>query len=122
MKADVSNRSDIDKVVSLFYEKVKTDKVIGFFFSDVVVIDWEKHIPLMCSFWENILFHTGDYEGDPLTSHREIHRKYTTRPKHFKRWLKLFGQTIDELYMGKNAEKMKAHATGIAVVMQEKMR
>lgn len=121
MKTDVLSRDDIEKIVGSFYDKVKSDEVIGFFFSRVVEIDWNRHLPLMCAFWENILFYTGEYEGDPLAAHLNISRKYPTSSEHFERWLQLFAQSVDELYQGENAEKMKRHARGISTVMQGKI-
>jgi hemoglobin len=121
MKKDLQSKSDIEKVVITFYDRVKTDKKIGLFFTEVIKLDWDAHIVQMCSFWENVLLHTGDYKGNPLDTHRKIHKKYETKKVHFKRWLELFDTTVSEFYEGENASKMKSHARGIAVVMQEKM-
>lgn len=117
MKKDIHTRSDIEKVVILFYDKVKKDKEIGFFFTQVVKINWEKHLPVMISFWEGVLFFTGNYDGDPLTAHRNVHQKYHTDVQHFQRWLALFVESVDELYTGAKAEAMKEHARKIAAVM-----
>ncbi len=117
MKKDIQDRSDIERVVTLFYDKVKNDKEIGFFFTQVVKINWETHLPVMCSFWENVLFFTGNYDGDPLTTHRNVHQKYRTGATHFQRWLALFVQSVDDLYEGAKAEAMKEHARKIAAVM-----
>lgn len=121
MKKDIINRKDIEKIVDLFYTKVKKDDMLGHFFSEVIAINWEKHLPIMCAFWENVLFYTGDYEGDPLTTHRKIYQKHPTQPEHFERWLSLFEQSIDELFEGGNATKMKSHAKGIAAIMQKRV-
>ena len=50
MKKDLTDLTDIEKVVTLFYEKVKADDIIGFFFSEVIPIDWPSHLTLMCAF------------------------------------------------------------------------
>lgn len=121
MKPDISTRSDIKKLITLFYDKVKTDPEIGFFFSEVININWQEHLPLMCRFWENVLFHTGDYEGNPLEAHRNLHTKHPTSTKHFRRWIQLFNSTIDAYFSGANAEKMKQHAQAIAQIMQQKI-
>ncbi len=121
MKPDISNKDNIKTVVDAFYQKVKTDKVIGFFFSEVVTVDWEKHLPKMCAFWENILFFTGEYEGNPIATHRQINQQYVTKPEHFQRWMQLFDATIDELFAGSNANKMKKHSKAIASVMMQKI-
>ncbi len=121
MKTDIRNKEDIEVVVRHFYQKVKTDAVISTFFSDTMVPDWDKHINKMCTFWENILFYTGEYKGDPLATHRNIHRQQTTNKTHFDAWLQLFNLSVDDYFSGPNAEKMKHHANGIASVMQLKI-
>ena len=84
-------------------------------------VDWERHLRLMGDFWENVLFYTGDYDGDPLTAHRRVNALKPTQPGHFEKWLRLFTGSVDQLYKGKNASKMKKHASGIAAVMQERV-
>ena len=61
MKKDISNNKDIEKLVNLFYEKVKKDTTIAPFFLDD--FDWDKHLKIMYKFWENVLFYTGNYNG-----------------------------------------------------------
>ncbi|MCO6461217.1 MAG: group III truncated hemoglobin [Saprospiraceae bacterium] len=119
MKRDISSLEDIENIIRIFYERVRSDNEIGFFFTEVVQINWERHIPNMCSFWESVLFYSGDYSGNPLSAHRAIHKKYNTQPNHFKKWLYLFNAVIDNDYSGPNAEKMKHHARSIALVMQK---
>ena len=50
MKPDVLSRSDIERIIQQFYDKIKVDEEIGFFFTEVVKINWERHIPNMCAF------------------------------------------------------------------------
>ena len=51
--------NDIKLLVNSFYDKVKADTVIGYIFNDIAKVDWEKHLPVMYDFWENVLFFTG---------------------------------------------------------------
>lgn len=122
MKPDIANRSDIEKIVALFYDNVRSNPHIAFFFSDVVPVNWDEHLNKMCSFWENVLFYTGDYEGDPLVTHKNLSRKQETKAVHFETWLTLFFAAVDHLFEGDNAEKIKSHARGIAAVMQQRMQ
>ncbi|MFD1629409.1 group III truncated hemoglobin [Pseudopedobacter beijingensis] len=119
---DITSRKDIENVINLFYDKIKTDKTLSFFFTEVIQVNWPKHLAAMTDFWENVLFFTGDYEGNPLETHKSIYQKQKTKLVHFERWLKIFYQTIDKHYKGPNAEKMKTHAKGIAYVMQERLK
>lgn len=118
MKKDIENRSDIEQLVNTFYEKVKRDEVIGDFFTRVTVIDWDKHLPVMYDFWENIIFHVGGYTGNPMKHHEALHRKEPLRAVHFNRWTALFNETVDELFQGQKAEQAKQRALSIATVMR----
>jgi len=121
MKKDILNRKDIEKLVNLFYEKVKQDKIISHFFSDVVKVDWEQHLPIMYRFCENVLFYTGNYNGNPMQQHLTIHSKHPFTIKDFTQWTILFNETVDELFEGENAELIKQRGQSISTIMQIKM-
>lgn len=118
MKKDIENREDIIRMVNNFYEKVKPDKTISYFFSQVAGVDWEKHLPVMYNFWENIIFHVGGYTGNPMKHHIDLHQKSPMKKEHFNRWIELFNETVDELFEGEKAEQAKLRALSIATVMQ----
>lgn len=121
MKKQIENRLDIEHLVDSFYDKVKKDELIRSFFTDVVSVNWEKHLPVMYNFWDNIIFHTGSYSGNPMQVHMQMHSRAPMRKEHFDRWLSLFLETVDELYEGDNAELAKQRAISIATVMQIKI-
>ena len=120
MKTDIRNRKDIEKLVNAFYDLVKTDPIIGYLFNDVAHVNWEEHLPKMYSFWENILFYTGNYEGNPMAKHKELHLKSTMTKFHFQQWNALFTQTVDKLFEGKKAEEIKNRALNISDAMMYK--
>jgi hemoglobin len=121
MKNDIENKQDIQLLVDSFYEKVKADPVIGFIFNDVVRVNWEKHLPVMYSFWENTLFYTGHYNGNPMEMHIRLNSLVPLGANHFKQWTGLFMQTVDELFNGEIAELAKQRAVSISTVMQIKI-
>jgi hemoglobin len=121
MKKDIETKEDIILLVNTFYEKVKVDKIIGYIFTDVVKMNWEKHMPKMYSFWENTLFYTGTYEGNPMELHKHLHNVIPLTKTHFTQWTTLFTNTVDELFEGKNATLAKQRAISIATVMQIKI-
>lgn len=120
MKTDIKNRKDIEKLVKAFYEKVKTDAVIGYLFTDVAKVNWEEHLPTMYNFWENILFCTGNYNGNPMALHYALHQRSPMGESHFKQWNKLFNETVDGLFEGERAEEIKSRAMNISAVMMHK--
>ena len=121
MKKDIESRSDIEKLINTFYDKVKTDKIIGYFFTDVVNVNWEKHLPVMYDFWEQIVFETNFYKGNPMQPHLNLNAQSPMKDEHFRQWLLLFTDATDALFAGEKAELIKQRATGIATVMQIKM-
>lgn len=120
MKTDIKNRDDIERLVNAFYVKIKADVAISYFFNDVAKVNWEKHLPKMYDFFENILFSAGNYEGNPMVTHEELHKKSAVNQDHFKLWITLFNKTVDELFEGLKAEEIKQRATNIAAAMMHK--
>ncbi|MBL7703625.1 MAG: group III truncated hemoglobin [Ferruginibacter sp.] len=121
MKNDINSRKDIESLVDLFYSKVKKDGQIGFIFSDIARVNWEKHLPIMYSFFENMLFYTGSYTGNPMELHKHINRLFPLTEAHFKQWNLLFCTAVDELFEGKTADLVKQRAKSISTVMQIKI-
>ena len=117
-KKDILNRQDIESVVNHFYDKVRKDDVLSRMFDHV---DWEKHLPVMYDFWDNVLFYTGKYTGNPMAKHLMAHGRNPMTSTHFERWLKLFYEVLDESYAGKNTTLLKERANSIAKIMQIKL-
>jgi hemoglobin len=84
-------------------------------------VNWEKHLPLMYSFWENTLFYTGTYSGNPMIIHQRIHQIAHLTVQHFDRWVTLFTAMVDDLYEGEKADLAKQRALSIATVMKIKI-
>lgn len=120
MKTDIRNRKDIEKLVDAFYNKVKTDPIIGYLFTDVAMVNWSTHLPKMYDFWENILFCTANYSGNPMMKHKELHEKSTMTEEHFTHWTTLFTNTVDNFFEGTKAEEIKNRAMNIASLMMFK--
>lgn len=119
---DIETRTDIDLVMRVFYERALADDVIGYIFTDVAKLDLEAHLPIIGDFWETMLFQTGNYAKhgrNPLKVHKTIHLRSRLKPQHFKRWLQIFGRSVEEEFTGERAEFLKMRANSIASRMQE---
>jgi hemoglobin len=117
----IENRKDVEHLVDQFYKKVIHDDQIGHFFTEVVQLNWDEHMPTMYNFWDSILLGSGVYEGNPMIKHIDLNRKSPLLPKHFDRWLELWQQTVAELYTGEVAEEAVSRATQIAELMKFKV-
>ena len=121
MKKDIEDRKDIQLLINSFYDKVKADPVIGFIFTDIMKVNWEKHLPVMYDFWENTLFYTGGYIGNPMEIHRRLNKVVPLTTEYFQQWTHLFTSTVDELFTGEKARLAKQRALSISAVMQKKI-
>ena len=124
MKKDIQTKEDIVGLVNAFYTKVQEDELIGPFFNDVMKVDWDKHLPIMYNFWSTNLLSDGDYKGNLVQKHTEVNGEKSIEDKHFKRWVKLFHETLDERFdeKGEKSQLARTRALSIATVLEIKMR
>ncbi|KQR95298.1 sec-independent protein translocase TatC [Chryseobacterium sp. Leaf180] len=118
---NLESREDIELLVNSFYTKVISDETIGFFFTDVMKVNWEKHLPKMYSFWETILFGQMSYKGNPMAVHFPVNALQAMEKHHFDRWLKLWRESVTENFSGFNAGSAITKAENIARLMSFKM-
>lgn len=121
MKKDIHSLQDIELLINQFYDKVKEDKILEYYFNQFAKVNWDIHLPRMISFWENVVFSSGNFEGNPMVIHQQMHEKCPMKAIHFEHWLKLFKQTVDELFDGEKAEFIKLRAMNISGLMQIKI-
>ena len=122
MKNDITNKDDIKLLVDTFYDKVKTNSVIGHIFNDIAKVDWEHHLPKMYSFWESLLLGEKGFTGNPMQKHIELSKLTTMAETQFSEWLLIFTQTTDELFEGIKADEAKTRAANIARLMLYKIQ
>lgn len=118
---DVTDRHDIALLVRTFYTHAFADPLLGPVFVDIAHLDLDVHLPIMCDFWETVLFQAGKYHGNALWLHRELHARAHLTPEHFNRWLTIWTQTIDSLYTGLNADRAKLQAERIGASIQRRL-
>jgi|SRR5690606_1044254 len=111
MKKDVSTRKDLDLLIDIFYKKVRKDKEIGPIFNEMIS-DWPIHLEKIGNFWEQHIFGTPLYKGNPIEAHNRVdaHTQYHITPHNFGTWLFYWIQTLDELFEGKNVDLLKFKA------------
>ena len=121
MQSDIISRKEIIVLVDEFYKKIKVDFTLGFIFNEVANVNWEKHLPIMYDFWENTLFYTGSYSGNPVNLHTHLHHLTPLNNTHVEQWNKLFVETVDEYFEGPNAELAKQRAISISQVLAQQI-
>jgi hemoglobin len=115
--ADLEGRREIEILVNAFYDKVRTDDVLGFIFDRIAGTNWDTHLPKMYAFWETVLFRSGGYVGNPVAAHARLTPLTPMGRPQFDRWLELFRATVDENFSGPNADHIKNCAADMANVI-----
>ncbi|WP_295877788.1 group III truncated hemoglobin [uncultured Zhongshania sp.] len=116
-KVDIASREELETLLRLFYQDVLSDRIIGFFFTDVIAFSLEQHLPRVIDFWAQILFGESSYQGQLFERHQHIHQQAKLSQHHFSRWLHLLNNNIDRHFEGPNCTKMKTRAARIAESM-----
>lgn len=113
---DIRDRSDVTQLVQWFYQAAIPDELLGPVFERVNV-NWDTHIPLLVEFWSKQVLGDGDYKNNVISAHMNFYDKAPITSVHVERWLTLFNETVDELFVGPKAEHAKGRAMVIGGVL-----
>ncbi len=118
---DIDTHEEVVALLRDFYQRAFADDLIGPVFLDIAQMDLEVHLPVICDFWETVLFRAGSYKRNALQPHQLLHAKADLTPAHFARWLQLWCHTIDERHCGARADQAKLQGTRIAGAMTRRI-
>lgn len=122
MKPDISSREDIKHIMTKFYDFLLVDKKMIPFFEDIVANNsLEHHLEVITDFWSDILFDTYSYSNNVMKKHLDKNSFVAFQKEHFSIWVSYFNTTIDTYFSGEIADRMKARASSIAMMMQLKL-
>lgn len=111
-KRDIVAIEDIKLMVDFFYAKVREDDMLSFIFNDRIRDRWSEHLEKMYKFWQTVLLDEHTYFGAPFPPHATLDINYT----HYERWVQLFNETIDHLFIGDKAQEAKWRGQKMAQV------
>jgi len=108
--------SDIARLTTAFYAKVRVDELIGpIFTARITDADWERHVSHIADFWSSVLLKTDRFNGNPMAKHLALAK---VEPRHFNRWLMLFEQTAYEVLSPSQAIEISKVANRIGQSLQ----
>ncbi len=113
IKTDILSPVDVTKLVKTFYDKLLESSIKHHFTN----LNLQEHLPHVASFWNATLFPDQAYAKNLM----EQHMKLPLKKEDFTVWLKLFWDSVDELFEGPNAEVTKNRSSSIAYIMQKKL-
>ena len=114
---DILTLEDVKKLVDTFYGKVQQDPLLAPIFNERIQDRWPEHLEKMYRFWQTVLLDEQTYSGSPFPPHAKL----PVDASHFKEWMNLFTQTIDELFTGEKATEAKWRAGKMAEMFQFKI-
>lgn len=121
VKKDIETREELERFLWLFYETAFADELIGHFFTEVVPLDLDTHIPIIANFWESVAFNKPSYRKNVMEVHQHIHSLSKIRKEHLERWVQIFTGKLDDQFYGPRTELMKQRARSIATLMDIKL-
>ncbi|WP_436514995.1 group III truncated hemoglobin [Ekhidna sp. To15] len=115
---DIETPEDLYRLVDSFYDQAKKDSMLGPIFNQFVD-DWEPHIQKVSGFWAATIFASGTYRGNPMALHQEVDEKlnHSLSQSHFNKWVEIWHETVDSMFMGSKADMAKQRASNIANIM-----
>ncbi len=118
---DIGGRDDIAELLRAFYGRAFRDELLGPVFVDVARMDLAAHLPVMCDFWQAVLFRSGGYHGNAFRPHQRLHQQAHLTPAHFAQWLTLWRAAVDDRFSGPKADLAKLQAERIAGSMSRRI-
>jgi len=61
------------------------------------------------------------YFNNPLIVHQKLYEKFPLKLEHFRRWVEIFGATVDKLSTGETAENTKLRAKMVAYSLNQRI-
>ncbi len=114
---DITTLEDIKSLVDTFYVKVQKDGFIGPIFNEKIGNRCPEHLEKMYRFWQTILLDVHSYSGSPFPPHKQL----PVAKEHFDRWVEIFTETTDSLFVGPLAEEAKLRAKNMAEMFNYKI-
>jgi hemoglobin len=119
---DITNQQDLYFLVDEFYEKLLSDERISYVFTDVVKIKIEEHLPILVTFWSQLILGTGGYTNNLTDIHLKVDKLEHLTPELFDIWLNHFNKTVNQFFEGKNTSEIKLQAKNLSIILQIKIQ
>jgi hemoglobin len=106
---DITTTNDVGVLVRRFYIAAIPDPLLGPVF-ETFGVDWAEHIPKLTRYWISVLVSGEPQARNTVAAHAPVQRAAPFGDAHVARWVELWEETVDELFVGPTAERAKARA------------
>lgn len=114
---DILTLDDVKLLVNSFYDKVRDNDMLAPIFNERIKDKWPEHLEKMYRFWQTILLEERTYNGSPFPPHAQLPVAHI----HFATWMKLFIETVDDLFTGGKAREAIWRAEKMAEMFEAKI-
>jgi len=109
------DEASIRTLVHTFYDRVRDDTQLSPLFEQALVGRWASHLEKMCDFWASLVLGAKRYRGNVQQAHQPLSG---IEPAHFSRWLYLFLDTAERMFVPAAAIEFMEPALRIAQSLQ----
>lgn len=106
---EIDGLAAVELLVRRFYQAAIPDPLLGPIFHTFGV-DWAEHIPKLVEFWAGRLLGTPGYASNPVAAHQPVLDRCPFGAAELARWVELWEETVDELFVGDLADLAKQRA------------
>ncbi|MEZ5322803.1 MAG: group III truncated hemoglobin [Microthrixaceae bacterium] len=121
VRGDLDSVEDIEEMVRRFYRAVAQDELLAPMYNQVARVDWSAHLPKLTSFWCRALLGVEGYSGNLSRAHERVNAVAPYTPSHFRRWLELFHETVEEGWRGPLAQRALRLAHHVAEAQEHRL-
>lgn len=114
---DIATDNDVGVLVHRFYRAAIPDALLGPVFERFGT-DWSRHLAKLVAYWEHVLLDRPGIATNTIGVHAGVQRVAPFGPEHVVRWVELWEQTIDALYLGPVAELAKTRARQVGRALE----
>jgi hemoglobin len=97
------------------------DNRLNYIFTDIVKIQIETHLPILVTFWSQMILGTGGYTNNLTDIHLKVDKLEHLTSEMFDVWMNYFNETVDENFAGDRANEIKEQAKNLSIILQIKI-
>jgi hemoglobin len=114
---DIATDNDVGTLVRGFYRRAIPDPRLGPVYERFGV-DWPQHLPKLVAYWQHVLLDRPGIRTNTIGVHGGVQRVAPFGPEHIDRWVELWEETVDDLFVGAVAELAKTRARQVGRALE----
>lgn len=110
---DLDCAQQIDRFVSLFYERLLADDNLAPYFTEVAGISLATHLPVISAYWQKMLLGDRRYQRHTMARHRQLHARRALGGAQHEAWLGHFFAVAEAHFSGPKTDQARRIAARV---------